>query len=500
MDHACADTDLMACKWSDCTHNATTVPLLMQHLSYHSYLAKLMNIGENVVKRNCLPKCKQVQEYNIPLEKFGYTCEWEHCSFNFYNIYEFITHMKMHVTNNVTKETKGHKIKCCWTGCNTKYSTQTKLAEHLRTHVKEKTIGCPTCYTLFSSKTKFCDHRRRQQSTFMQSYQCSQCLKLFPSERLLRDHVRSHINHYKCTMCDMTCAKPSLLAKHIRFKHVKEKPYECHECGKKFVARHNLNTHLKIHEDKNPMKCDKCNFSCRTRVGLDNHYVKKHKATGFCYECHCCKTKFKRGGYLTKHLTKLHNYHWPSGHSRFKYRKDLDGIYRLQTVRLESLEVTREVIKSESMPNNKVQETSRYLLNYDNGKAGYVLSISETNEQILKPAENENNVLIEVQDVDEKGNVVKSRLVESEIVNDLTINNEAVIVGGHVDETSDKSSSFNKSTDSDTSVLKINESGDRESFETSCKTKCEEDDCFNEETTILDYEMFKKEIDIKKGG
>lgn len=50
-------------------------------------------------------------------------------------------------------------------GCNSKFSTRYKLGEHVRTHTKEKTIGCPTCGTLFSNKTKFCDHRRRQLST-----------------------------------------------------------------------------------------------------------------------------------------------------------------------------------------------------------------------------------------------------------------------------------------------------------------------------------------------
>lgn len=125
--------------------------------------------------------------------------------------------------------------------------SQYKLSDHMRSHTKERVIACPTCGSTFATKTKFCDHRRRQlpieckKHTFIiagwllmfflvQSYQCSQCSKLFPTERLLRDHMRAHVNHYKCSMCDMTCPKPSILAKHIRYRHLNERPFKCDHC------------------------------------------------------------------------------------------------------------------------------------------------------------------------------------------------------------------------------------------------------------------------------
>ncbi|KAJ8884285.1 hypothetical protein PR048_016142 [Dryococelus australis] len=64
----------------------------------------------------------------------------------------------------------------------------------------------------------------------VQGYQCSHCSKLYPSERLLRDHMRHHINHYKCSYCDMTCPKPAALGLHIRYRHLDERPYSCEYC------------------------------------------------------------------------------------------------------------------------------------------------------------------------------------------------------------------------------------------------------------------------------
>lgn len=66
------------------------------------------------------------------------------------------------------------------------------------------------------------------------------------------------------------------------------------------------------------------------------------------YCCHYCDKQYNLGANLSQHLIKNHNCQVPSGHARFTYRQDLDGFYRLQTMRTESLEVTQQIMSPSS--------------------------------------------------------------------------------------------------------------------------------------------------------
>lgn len=54
--------------------------------------------------------------------------------------------------------------------------------------------------------------------------------------------------------------------------------------------------------------------------------------------------RFGRGSLLSKHLIAEHQFQLPSGFSRFTYAPDLYGLFRVQTMRMESLEVTQAIM------------------------------------------------------------------------------------------------------------------------------------------------------------
>lgn len=283
--------------------------------------------------RNVIP---EIPEY--------FQCMWEDCDVRFASAHDFYCHALSHVRN--TDELKDKKFLCSWHGCTSSFSVRVRLKDHVRSHTQEKIVGCPNCGGIFASNTKFFDHCTRQMPLEAQQYQCSHCSRRYATERLLRDHVRHHINHFKCSECDMTVPNKSALAAHVRYRHRKDKPHKCIECGRGFKNLTDMTRHLSVHSAEPAYSCPflNCTFKSRS-VSTQNRHIrlvhnglqKKH------YACHACDSKFSLADSLTKHLIKIHNYEWPVGHTRFRYKQDEDGFYRLQTVRYESIELNQEM-------------------------------------------------------------------------------------------------------------------------------------------------------------
>ncbi|KAH3825974.1 hypothetical protein DPMN_127863, partial [Dreissena polymorpha] len=174
-----------------------------------------------------------------------------------------------------------------------------------------------------------------------QQYQCSHCNSTFGTERLLRDHMRYHVNQYKCPYCDMTCPSPSNMQLHIRYRHSDDKPFKCPECEYRAKSVADLRSHQTVHETREEIRCQvpDCDFTTDKFRSYQKHFRQHHESGPSDYECHVCGASFSRGALLSKHLKNKHKFNWPSGHSRFRYKRHLDGKWRLQTVRYESIEL-----------------------------------------------------------------------------------------------------------------------------------------------------------------
>uniref|UniRef100_UPI00358E6575 histone H4 transcription factor-like n=1 Tax=Myxine glutinosa TaxID=7769 RepID=UPI00358E6575 len=179
---------------------------------------------------------------------------------------------------------------------------------------------------------------------------CCICFKLFPSERILKDHLRHHINHHKCPSCGMTCATPSALKNHIKYRHSSDQPFICVLCGHGCKSTNDLERHLQTHSARPPYQCNaaSCSYTARSMETVRNHQRKAHQGNcGPRFKCHLCEKIYSRGNVLTFHLMKKHQLQWPAGHHRFRYQADQDGFFRLYLVRYESVELTTQLIEEE---------------------------------------------------------------------------------------------------------------------------------------------------------
>ncbi|CAL1286144.1 unnamed protein product [Larinioides sclopetarius] len=345
------NSDDLHCHWKDCEGFTDNLPELRRHILLHAFHSKIKCYGANLQARKNIPNClSSAQSRNIvPELPEPLVCCWEECGM----VYESPEHFYRHVDSHAIYDCKkyGNPL-CLWQDCKRAFADQFKVREHLRSHTQEKLIACPTCGGMFASRTKFFDHIQRQlPDDKAGSYICEYCPAQLNSERLLRDHMRHHVNHYKCPYCDMTCPTPSGLGSHIAYRHSEEKQYSCQYCDYRCKTESDLRKHLESHSMVPTYKCpvENCSYSSRSQTCYRAHYRKQHEGKQpFKYSCHLCEKMFSRGNYLTKHLLKKHKFRWPSGHCRFRYCLNEEGVYKLQTVRYESLELSQEMMGENS--------------------------------------------------------------------------------------------------------------------------------------------------------
>lgn len=77
----------------------------------------------------------------------------------------------------------------------------------------------------------------------------------------------------------------------------------------------------------------------------------------------------------------MHDFHWPSGHSRFLYKQDVKtGLHHLKVVRYESLEVTQEMIQGNAAYQETVMQNYKIECEQAKEPFKYVLRIADKTE------------------------------------------------------------------------------------------------------------------------
>ncbi|XP_049764763.1 histone H4 transcription factor [Schistocerca cancellata] len=417
--------EVFVCLWALCEFETEEPKEIVRHVNFHSYHTKLKSIGAMLMKHFKALVCTYDGEgRNTIPDGEEYMCYWADCDRAFNNMQIFLYHVQSHVQCNPRGRVVKGGVPCQWEGCTGVFVSVYKLSDHVRTHTQEKIVGCPTCGATYASRTKFLDHCKRQVTVQAgEGYKCSHCNKLFPSERLFHEHVRHRVNFHKCRFCDMTCPTPSALVLHVRFRHLDERLFKCVYCDSRAKTLADIRVHMHTHFSGNLYHCsvEGCNVSCRSRVGMKKHIARVHEGQHEpLYCCHLCDRQYQRGASLTKHVFREHDLRWPSGHKRFRYRQHEDGLYRLQLVRYESLEVTQMISGDSSHDEQQMTlSNKRYHLRKVPSRTQNEPASFEVYEVLDEKKFEENNtgsnkVLITISDVDHSGNVIQSEVIEAE--------------------------------------------------------------------------------------
>ena len=141
---------------------------------------------------------------------------------------------------------------CTFPGCSKKYSIESRLQVHIRTHTGSKPFVCQICQKSFNEKGNLKTHLRFHSE--LRPYKCNQCNKCYKTNGHLKDHIEiqhNMIKKYVCQKCNKKFGRISTLKAHIR-THTGIKSYKCkiEGCEKYFAEKGNMEIHYNRHLKK----------------------------------------------------------------------------------------------------------------------------------------------------------------------------------------------------------------------------------------------------------
>ena len=187
--------------------------------------------------------------------------------------------------------------------------------------------ACATLFTdSYKDKSQLCvrtqgspvryetgDNRRTELSsinvicviTGEQPFECQVCFKRFIYKHELLTHMRIHTREcpYECGICSKKFRWSANLTQHMLI-HTGERRFECQACGNKFKESGHLTQHMRTHSADRPYECQICGVRCKSSSHLTSH-LWVHSADRP-FECGVCGKKFTISRHLARHMRRFH--------------------------------------------------------------------------------------------------------------------------------------------------------------------------------------------------
>lgn len=204
--------------------------------------------------------------------------------------------------------------------------------------LKRMEISCVSCsdHRLFSDKSSFEIHHRKDHEKQELLYGCAACDYNSKKFVLLKNHYKRHVvsknlhcnecpevfaqknelNHHKTTIHNIKICRKCNMEFHNFENYMQHKnnnhddlqakasrattPLECPDCGKILMTQGGLQTHRKMHSEAPKYKCEACQKKFFQKVNLVNH-TKTHNIQNRSYSCTKCDKKFFEKAHLQRH-------------------------------------------------------------------------------------------------------------------------------------------------------------------------------------------------------
>lgn len=188
--------------------------------------------------------------------------------------------------------------------CGKKFSYPSTLRLHLHRHSGERPHKCTLCPKTFATRYALKIHADSHVSS--RSFQCETCGKCFKSENLRNVHAKKHksaLRRLICDLCGKTFVYKCLLESHMQ-THSKKRLYNCNICDKPFKTKASLYSHKhNVHREGPMFSCSICGKSFKTKSCLTVH---SYRHCNEVHTCQICSSTFPDKGGLSKHMRTVH--------------------------------------------------------------------------------------------------------------------------------------------------------------------------------------------------
>jgi KRAB domain-containing zinc finger protein len=188
--------------------------------------------------------------------------------------------------------------------------TESDMIEHMFNHTKEKPYKCQYCNQWYRKEDSVNKHKNGKTCSRKLTYQlpCYFCGKVFLKRRILMSHMKTvHLKEElkQCNLCCKYFSSTIAINRHIRTVHLLERNYQCQLCSKKFGRNEELKNHIQIgHTKEKPFKCYFCSISF-----VDLEHLKRHMLIHTREKpltCYFCWKDFSDAYHLSAHIGKHH--------------------------------------------------------------------------------------------------------------------------------------------------------------------------------------------------
>ncbi|XP_050676704.1 zinc finger protein 436-like isoform X6 [Leptidea sinapis] len=193
--------------------------------------------------------------------------------------------------------------------CGTSFQGENHLQMHNRYYHKEGGYKCDHCGINFATLSKKFLHERNVHLAHQMA--CPYCTETFKSPYFKKLHLANVHGvaelKIKCRFCAKVFPQQSLMSKHMRRVHLKEKNVECPICGDKFFEAHDVKLHMLKHSGDKKFVCSVCGKQF-AKIGNLNQHLTIHNGKKP-FECSICLNEFAHRSNLNFHMKSNHPEH-----------------------------------------------------------------------------------------------------------------------------------------------------------------------------------------------